>query len=154
MLDLGTLAGRFSYGTAINAKNHIVGYSTINNLDDRVHAFLYDGENMLDLGSLSGAALDTDLSFALGVNAADQVVGYSYLPMDVVLGPWSVAFIYSHGLMTNLNDLIGKNSENYRLDSATAINDNGQIVAVAFDRSADAFHAVLLTPDPSGPLMR
>ena len=50
--------------------------------------------------------------------------------------------------MVNLNDLIGTASKNYRLDSATAINDNGQIVAVAFDKSADAFHAVLLTPAP------
>jgi hypothetical protein len=85
-------------------------------------------------------------------------VGYSYLPMgqgkgstNVVLGPWPVAFIYSHGLMVNLNDLIGTAAEDYRLDSATAINDNGQIVVVAFSRSADAFHAVLLTPNPSEP---
>jgi hypothetical protein len=34
---------------------------------------------MLDLGSLSGASLDGDRSFALGVNASDEVVGYSYL---------------------------------------------------------------------------
>jgi probable HAF family extracellular repeat protein len=156
MVDLGTLDGDFSYGTSINAKNHVVGYSTINNVDNRVHAFLHDGEKMLDLGSLSGASVDADLSFALGVNAADQVVGYSYLPLDQApgivqtpLGPWSVAFIYSQGLMVNLNDLIGAAAKNYRLDSATAINDNGQIVAIAFVSSADTFHAVLLTPLPT-----
>jgi probable HAF family extracellular repeat protein len=159
MLDLGTLAGDFSYGTSINAKNHVVGYSTINNSDDRVHAFLHNGETMLDLGSLSGASVDGDLSFALGVNASDQVVGYSYLPMDQVagshapLGPHSVAFIYSKGLMVNLNDLIGTATKRYRLDSATAINDKGQIVAIAFDNSANAFHAVLLSPIASGPAL-
>ena len=104
---------------------------------------------MLDLGSLGGASVDSDFSFALGVNSADQVVGYSYLPFEqgnVPLGPWSVAFMYSQGPMVNLNDLIGTAAENYRLDSATAINNNGQIVAIAFNKSAGAFHAVLLTP--------
>ena len=56
MLDLGALDGDFSYGTSISSKNHVAGYSTINNFDDRVHAFLYDGEKMIDLGSLSGAS--------------------------------------------------------------------------------------------------
>jgi probable HAF family extracellular repeat protein len=145
MRDLGTLDGYFSYGTSINAQNHVVGYSTINRYDSRVHAFLYDGVKMSDLGSLGGASPPSDLSFALGVNAADQVVGYTYLPTD---GPWTVAFIYSQGLMKNLNDLIGTAASNYRLDSAVAINDNGQIAAIAFDNSAGAFHAVVLTPIP------
>jgi probable HAF family extracellular repeat protein len=152
MVDLGTLDGDFSYGTSISAKNHVAGYSTINNVDGRVHAFLHDGERMRDLGSLSGASMDGDFSFALGVNAADQVVGYSYLPLDQApgintpRGPWPVAFVYSQGVMVNLNDLIGKAARDYRLDSATAINDNGQIVAIAFVTSVDTFHAVLLTP--------
>jgi uncharacterized membrane protein len=113
---------------------------------------------MLDLGSLSGASLDGDRSFALGVNASDEVVGYSYL--HILSGVrfqshpiWTrqVAFICRNGLMVNLNDLIGTAAEIYRLDSATAINDKGQIVAIAFDNSAYAFHAVLLTPNRAGP---
>jgi probable HAF family extracellular repeat protein len=151
MVDLGTLAGDFSYGMAINANNHVAGYSTIDTDNDRVHAFLYDGQTMIDLGSLCGGSLDLDFSYALGVNSADQVVGYSYLPwgdasMDVPSGPWPVAFIYSDGVMLDLNDLIGDAAKNYRLDCATAINDHGQIAAIAFDQSAHAFHAVLLTP--------
>ena len=100
MRDLSTLGGDFSYGTSINASNHVVGYSTINNSDQRIHAFLYLDGKMLDLGSLSGAAVDTDFSFALSVNADDEVVGYSYLPFDKrggsindPLGPWSVALV-------------------------------------------------------------
>lgn len=147
MLDLGTLAGDLSYGTFINAQNHVVGYSTIDKNNDRVHAFLHNGMKMIDLGSLSGAALDLDYSYALGVNASDQVVGYTYLPVD---GPWSVAFVYSAGLMVNLNDLIGDAAKDYRLDSATAINDKGQIAAIAYVNSAAAFHAVLLTPVDKG----
>jgi probable HAF family extracellular repeat protein len=154
MLDLGTLAGDFSYGTFINANNHVIGYSTIDKNNDRVHAFLHDGKEMLDLGSLGGAATQSDRSFALGVNADDQVVGYSYLPAnwgdnsgDVLSPPvQQVAFVYSKGVMVNLNELIGDAAKDYRLDSATAINDNGQIVAIAFVNSAGNYHAVLLTP--------
>ena len=157
MLDLGTLSGDFSYGTFINANNHVVGYSTIDTENDRVHAFLHDGKQMFDLGSLGGAAYETDRSYALGVNANDQVVGYSFLPgVNPVVGdgpiyaPQQVAFVYSKGLMTNLNDLIGDAAKEYRLDSATAINDKGQIVAIAFVSSAGAYHAVLLTPTADG----
>lgn len=155
MLDLGTLAGDFSYGTGINVNNHVVGYSTINSIDDRVHAFLHDGETMLDLGALSGASNALDRSFALGVNEVDQVVGYSYVPSNdpgvfhhppTVSPPQQVAFIYFRGEMIDLNTLIGSAAGRYRLHSATAINDNGQIAAIAFDESSDAFHAVLLTP--------
>lgn len=155
MFDLGTLAGDFSYGTGINANNHVVGYSTVNSFDDRVHAFLHDGETMLDLGALSGASKALDRSFALGVNGVDQVVGYSYVPSNEagvfhhppsVSAPQQVAFIYSNGLMVDLNTLIGSASKSYRLYAATAINDKGQIAAIALDESSDAFHAVLLTP--------
>jgi probable HAF family extracellular repeat protein len=150
MLDLGTLAGDFSYGTFINANNHVVGYSTIDKENGRVHAFLHDGKEMLDLGSLGGASMQSDRSFALGVNVHDQVVGYSYLPLnwgDIFTPPLQqVAFLYCKGVMENLNDLIGDAAKEYRLDSATAINDKGQIVAIAFVNSADAYHAVLLTP--------
>jgi probable HAF family extracellular repeat protein len=72
MRDLGTLGGSFSYGMSINANNHVVGYSTVNNVDSRVHAFLFDGNAMKDLGTLtskSSSALE-DQSFALGVNSA------------------------------------------------------------------------------------
>jgi probable HAF family extracellular repeat protein len=82
MVDLGTLAGDFSYGTFVNANNHVAGYSTIDKENDRVHAFLHNGKEMLDLGSLGGASWESDSSFALGVNINDQVVGYSYVPAN------------------------------------------------------------------------
>lgn len=151
MQDLGTLAGEFSYGMFISANNHIVGYSTISDDNDRVHAFLYDGSTMLDLGSLGGASMESDRSFALGVNVADEVVGYSYVPVvgsAIGFPPeiQQVAFVYRNGLMMDLNELIGSAVKRYQLHSATAINDKGQIVAVAFDREMEAFRAVLLTP--------
>ena len=44
MQDLGTLGGNSSYGTSINTNNHVAGYSTLENTNDRVHAFFYDGK--------------------------------------------------------------------------------------------------------------
>jgi probable HAF family extracellular repeat protein len=155
MRDLGTLGGNFSYGTAINGNNHVVGYSTIDKRTERIHAFLHDGKVMQDLGTLAGPSGDLDYSYALGVNSSDQVVGYTYLASDSagiadVRGPWSVAFVSQNGQMRNLNDLIGDASKEYRLDRATAINDKGEIAAVAFVNSLGAFHAVLLTPSTTG----
>jgi probable HAF family extracellular repeat protein len=152
MRDLGTVAGDFSFGTFINANNHVVGYSTINKQNDRMHAFIFDGVKMRDLGSLGAGSVENDQSFALGVNAKDEVVGYSYLPSERVAGdgpirqPRQVAFLYRDGVMSDLNSLIGDASKTYWLQSATAINNKGQITALAFDSSANAFRAVLLTP--------
>jgi probable HAF family extracellular repeat protein len=146
MRDLGTLGGNSSYGTFINANNHVVGYSTLNKSSDGVHAFLHDGAKILDLGTLGG-----DQSVALGINVSDQVVGYSYFPATHYspsgpMEPRQVAFVYRQGVMVDLNQLIGTAAQNQWLLSATAINDRGQIVASALQYSSNALHAVLLTP--------
>jgi probable HAF family extracellular repeat protein len=158
MRDLGTLGGSFSYGMAINAKNHVVGYSTTNKVDSRVHAFLFDGNVMKDLGSLAGktsSALE-DQSVALGINSSSQVVGYSYLPginpnTDPAIQPGTspvqqVAFVWSLGVMRDLNKLIGTAAEKYHLTSAVAINDKGQIAATAVLKGTGTRRGVLLTP--------
>jgi len=158
MRDLGTLGGPFSYGMAINAKNHVVGYSAINKVDSRVHAFWFDGTGMKNLGSLapnSSTPLE-DQSVALGVNSSDRVVGYTYLPAinpstDPAVQPGTspvrqVAFVWSQGSMTDLNKLIGTAAETYHINSAMAINDNGQIVATALSKATGTRRAVLLTP--------
>lgn len=157
MRDLGTLGGPFSYGMAINAKNHVVGYSATNKVDSRVHAFWFDGTGMKDLGSLAPNSNKLeDQSVALGVNSADRVVGYAFLPginpnTDPAVQPGTtsvrqVAFVWSEGTMTDLNKLIGTAAETYHLNSATAINDNGQIVATALSKETGTRRAVLLTP--------
>jgi probable HAF family extracellular repeat protein len=158
MRDLGTLGGTLSYGMAINANNHVVGYSTVNKVDSRVHAFWFDGTGMKDLGTLAPKLSNPleDQSVALGVNSSDRVVGYSYLPAlnpntDPAVQPGTspvrqVAFVWSQGTMTDLNKLIGTAAETYHLNSAMAINDNGQIVATALSKATGARRAVLLTP--------
>ena len=153
MSDLGVLGGLSSYGMAINAYNHVAGYSTLEANSERVHAFLHDGKGMINLGSLGTKGTDTDVSVALGVNKWDHVVGYSYLPALPTAGPkrQSVAFLWSRdgyggGKMVDLNTLLNATGKNYRLISATAINDNGQIVANAYEISSGSVRAVLLTP--------
>ncbi len=150
MRDLGTLGGLSSCGMSINAANHVVGYSTTDKSDDSVHAFFYDGQKMLDLGSL-GSVLGSDYSVALGINNSNDVVGYSY----VLLGGskdaiQQVAFVWIRDAkgkrMMDLNKLIGPAGRNYFLFSATAINDGGQITACAYDYDSNSVHAVLLTP--------
>jgi probable HAF family extracellular repeat protein len=150
MRDLGVLgSGLSSYGMAINNYNHVVGYSTLKPNDERVHAFFHDGKSMIDLGSLGGIGnrWGSDNSVALGINSFDQVVGYTYLPMVGEMPIQQVAFLWRRGQMINLNNLLARSQRNYLLTSATAINDNGQIVASAYDLDSGAVHAVLLTPN-------
>ena len=146
MRDLGTLGGVSSYGTAINMQNHVVGYSMLNTHSDVVHAFLFRGKTLIDLGSLSSNLPGTDYSVALGIDNSDQVVGYSYVGSNNVK---QAAFIYRTfpAKMVNLNDLLGpKVAKQYWLFAATAISDKGQITACAYRGSDGLTHAVLLTP--------
>jgi probable HAF family extracellular repeat protein len=153
MVDLGVLGGNSSYGMAINDYNHVVGYSTLKTNDERVHGFLYDGKSMINLGSLGGDGnrWGSDFSVALGVNNLDQVVGYTYLPAVGEMPIQQVAFLWYQtkgdvGKMVNLNNLLDKTGKNYLVFSATAINDNGQIAASAYDMGSGTVRAVLLTP--------
>ena len=150
MRDLGMLgSGLSSYGMAINGYNHVAGYSTFQANSDRFHAFLHDGKRMIDLGSLGAKGTESDVSVALGVNKSDEVVGYTYLPGAPGMPLQQVAFLFrpNAGGMIDLNTLLD-GAGNYRLISATAINDNGQIVANAVDTQTGSPRAVLLTPKP------
>lgn len=97
-----------------------------------------------------------DQSVALGVNSSDKIVGYAYLSAinpstDPAVQPGTsavrqVTFVWSRGVMTGLNKLIGTTTDAYHLNSAVAINDNGQIVAIALSKATGTHRAVLLTP--------
>jgi len=150
MRDLGVLgSGESSCGTAVNSYNHVVGYSTLKRNDPRMHGFFYNGKSMIDLGSLGGEGnrWGSDVSAALGVNNFDLVVGYSYLPVVGEMPIQQVAFLWRRGQMMNLNSLLAWSQRNYLLISATAINDNGQIVASAYNLDTGELRSVLLTPN-------
>ncbi len=88
---------------------------------------------MSDLGTLPG---DNE-TIATGINASGQVVGSSRRS-----GP-ARAFVWSDGLMSDLNSLIPPDS-GWVLRSAAAINDADQIVGWGLHNGAD--RGFLLTP--------
>jgi probable HAF family extracellular repeat protein len=127
MMDLGSLGGS-GYAYGINDVGQVVGFSVTTTGD---HAFLWDNTNgMQDLGTLGG-----NTSTARGINNFGQVVGST----------GTGAFLYSDGVMTDLNTLIPPDSGLF-LYTAYGINDAGQIVGGATGPDHHT-HAFLLTPD-------
>jgi probable HAF family extracellular repeat protein len=148
MRDIGTIAGNTSSGTFINANGHVAGTSTINNVDNREHAFLYDGATMLDLGAIGDNNFLSDRSTGYGINLQDEVVGTTYRPYEGG-SLYQVAFVYRDGQMFDLETLVDASGADYRLYTATGINDAGQIAVDAIKISTGKVRAVLLTPGSS-----
>jgi len=118
---LPTLGGVAGNGTAISGNGQVVGTSqTSTGAED---GFLWSNGTMTDLGSNFSPA---------AVNASGVIVGGQ--------------FVYSGGTLQNLNNLIPAGSP-YQIQSATGINNNGQIVANA-TASGNPYqeHALLLNP--------
>ncbi|MEQ8999819.1 MAG: DUF3466 family protein [Coleofasciculus sp. B1-GNL1-01] len=144
--NLGTLPGH-NYSTAqdINDLGQVVGTSAPSGVNDGM-AFLYSSNTeMISLGRL----FPTDTySVASGINNLGQVVGWSgnnpsfYSESGVGIR----AFLYSDGVMQDLNELIAPGSD-FILTQAQGINDQGQIAGAGVINGE--LHAVLLTPQPS-----
>jgi probable HAF family extracellular repeat protein len=129
---LGTLGGsqfvKFSYATCINNSGEVTGGSTIPSPafyeHVTVHAFLYGGGKMRDLGTLGNAAYSINHhSAASSINDRGQVVGESDIPPGSF---FNHAFLYSGGTMRDLGALGSDPSTTY--SSASCINDHAQIV--------------------------
>jgi probable HAF family extracellular repeat protein len=117
---LPTLGGGSATGTAINNLGQVVG--TSNTSTGAEDGFLWSNGTMTDLGSNFSPA---------SINDSGVIVGG--------------AFVYSNGTLQNLNNLIPAGSP-YQIESATGINDNGQIVANATATATGQTHALLLNP--------
>jgi probable HAF family extracellular repeat protein len=136
-IDLGNLGGTTNnIGTDINNLAQVIGYSDLPG-DTTYDAFLWQKRTgMIDLGTLPG-----DFgSGALGINNEGQVAG----------GSWDAegnerAFLWQNGVMTDLNTLIPPDSP-WFLWEADGINDQGQIVGLAYQSSTGDWHAFLATP--------
>lgn len=132
-VSLGTLGGKYSYAAYIGDDGTVVGQAAT--ATGELRAFLYRQGKMTDLGTLGGN------SNAGGINAAGTVVGsFEGKPGDFRS---TRAFVYDAGKMTDLNNLVPANLE-WRLTSANAINDRGQIIC--HGQKDKVTHALLLTP--------
>jgi len=117
---LGTLGGAAAHPTAINSMGQVVGTSETS--AGALDGSLWSNGTVTDLGSNFSPA---------AINDSGVIVGGSE--------------IYSGGTLLNLNNLIPAGS-GYQIQSATGINDSGQIVANAIDTATNQIHALLLTP--------
>jgi probable HAF family extracellular repeat protein len=123
----------FSKANAINQAGNIAGESA-ETQTDYAHLWLPIGRT-LNLGSLGTPQSST----AFGINASNQVVGYSWT------GTTFDAFLWSPTIgIKDLNTLIPTNS-GWSLEQASGINKSGQIAAVGSNGTCRGC-ALLLTP--------
>lgn len=143
VIDLGVLPGMESGGAArINRVGHIIGNCFSHDYEP-TRGFLHRDGALIDIGTLRG---DTD-SLALGFNNRDHIVGISSRLQPVGEELWLVerAMLYAEGRMWDLNTLIPRHS-GWKLKSAMAINDEGQIIAVGDFKVEGHQRTCLLTP--------
>jgi probable HAF family extracellular repeat protein len=144
MTDLGLLAGDEEGGAAaINNLGQIVGISGRTDPDTYeqfYRAFIYSDGVMTALPVPSWEAYAGDINDA-GVVVGSMRAGGGFSNFH--------GWVYIDGVVTNLNTLIPAGT-GLHIAYATAINNDGQIAATAFDAQG-RYHAVLLTPGQGPP---
>jgi probable HAF family extracellular repeat protein len=146
MTNLGALGGIQSFPEAINDRSQVVGeFTVLDSVGTGIsHAFRWEDGRRHDLGTVAG---DTD-SIAYAINHKGQIVGASGSGfIDLPFNPVH-AFLWEHGVLTDLNTLIPANSD-LQLIAAYGINARGQIAALAFEFSSGTVRALLLNPHDS-----
>jgi probable HAF family extracellular repeat protein len=158
---------------AINNNGQVLGNCEVQNQVNDWHGTVWTNGTPTVLPTLGGtlATSTTALPLAAAINNNGQVTGTAVTSSGALdgflwsdgtmsdLGPaFSPAaindngvivggqFVDSDGTLQNLNNLIPAGS-GYQIQSATGINDNGQIVANAIDTATGQQHALLLTPN-------
>jgi probable HAF family extracellular repeat protein len=150
MIELPYLPGaEHGVAEAVNAEGSVVGSMEVGSPVSTDRAFLWTPNEpngtsgaIVDLGTLGG-----DHSYAFGVNTAGDVVGYAQLPGDDSGWPGvDHAFLYTDGVMFDLNSVLPSDVTGVELMMAQSISDGGQIVGTAVIDGHR--HAYLLTPLP------
>jgi len=105
--------GENSMAAAINDRGQVAGWTLMTN---GIRASLWTNGKRFDLGTVGGPT-----SYSFGLNNRGDVVGRS----DPAPGPLDHAFLYTRGIMIDLNVLAGDESSD---GLAQAINDKGEVV--------------------------
>jgi len=100
LVDLGTLGGPGSYGSAVNDSGVVVGCSDVN--PNGVHAFVWREGRMQDLGTATDSPDGN--SCALAVNEKGLVAGRAATGELVVWNGKSVTRLGVHGNVASIND--------------------------------------------------
>ena len=102
MRDLGSLGGTLAttgsfafgpFGVVLNEEGRVIGTSMLRG-DEKFHAFVWNGERMIDLGTLGG-----DNSEAIFISDRGQVLGRAEVSLDPYVRH---AFLWERGHMTDL----------------------------------------------------
>jgi probable HAF family extracellular repeat protein len=138
MQDLGNFGGTNPFLSfvfsgpligGLNNRGQVAGAMTLPG-DQTAHPFLWDGKQLVDLGTLGGSS-----AWASGLNDAAVVIGPALLPGDQVYH----AFRWENGVMTDL----GPGVDGDPCSDAYNINSKAQIVGVSQDTCNPFTRAVL-----------
>jgi uncharacterized membrane protein len=135
-------ASRGGVATKIDPVGQVVGVAQVSNGSAYAEAMFWHGGQSTHLGTLRSG----DSTTAISLNQRSEIVGcsepgpwsyqydnsmaypiYESLPISwSTYRPYAQAFLWKHGILTNLNKLIPTNS-GWVLNVATCINEQGQI---------------------------
>jgi len=143
MIDLGGLGGTYSSAGGINADGTIItGYSWIDTYMpgglNRRHGFYYSGGAIHDLGTFGG----NNSGAGSAPNASGDFVGWAEVP-----GGISHGFLYTGGIMKDLNGILDASGAGWTLSVASAINDSSWITGYGIAPGGNT-RGFLLTPTP------
>ncbi|WP_165221093.1 PEP-CTERM sorting domain-containing protein [Aquisphaera insulae] len=122
----------------LNSRGDVAGVRYSGDYSSQVAVYMPHGGSATIIGTLPGYSV----SEPLGMNDRGEIVGNSIGSATTNVGVQG--FLYSNGLLTNLNDLIDPAS-GWTIHQGLQINDKGQILALA-DQLHGGATMLLLTP--------